>query len=764
MSSANTGSGLTDEQVSKIAAGLDEIEGFRAITRQPYYVLAELEAGRENRVVLKDLRQQLPVDELCRTNPDYNPEHGVYVEGEGEYFPDLIEENGIYLVSLPLYEEMNNILRMRQCKRNHVGVTAENRERMEEYCLIVPPQVDAILEGSARYDRERRLTYFEIDESKIGKQEIFRIKGFPHLIVTQKINRLAGAGYQCTRIENFFDYAGTREQLYQERQSVKRLEEVQREYEKRVKALDKITYHYGLVRMLDQKQLCKELKLGIQAVLDSYSGSGISTESGSAQCFSLYWPKGQGRIDLVENTGFTVDTFAAPTLARVCAYIDTIPDVLRSTAVQVCFEALLLCLIQELWTVDTRSALHGDRRLRICLESDLVPTTNPAMIYEYKPQLQREAEAAVGLSKLDLNGKELQGFDFRHKNCSGLKLTGCNLSLARFDGALLEKAEFVGCDLTGASFKGCNLKEAMFTKCELNRTVFDGAMMPGAVLTGSNLFHCSFIKTDLTGGRIQNLKLFQAYFYKTKLAGTEFKVKMTICNCQFRLCDLRKAQFSGDAKRSVNQMSGCDFRNSDLTEARVTLHRIAKTNFGKAKLIGADFTGCNIIQECNFRWSGCAGLNLNGLMIEKSNFIKVDLTFLKPKSGAVFNENNFSHANLSGYDFTVAGYPFANDLTCANLNCCNLEEADLSTSKLINTEVEGANLNQAILSEEQLPWVKLSAKQRSEIVLAGTNEDEEDEADDDTEDEDGSDEMDSEAEVAAAGDNGNEFGGEEIDG
>lgn len=726
---------MTDEQLSELVKSLDEMEPLQTGTRRTFYVLAECAAGRENRIVLKDLKQQLPLEQLRRKQPGYHDDKSVYVEAEGSFYPDYLEENGVYLVSVPFYEYLNNTLRLRQIKYNHIGICTEKGERIEEYCLIIPEEIDCILEGSARYDKNHSLIYFEIDETKVGKLEIFRVKGFPHLIVTQKLNRIEFAGYQCTRIENFFDYAGEQKLSYKERHSGQRLEAAVREYEKRVEVLGNPSFKYGLQRVLDQKKIRQELAGGLREIFDSFTGQGvIPAAPGAGRYLTFFWPWGQSELSLVDHTGFGRGSLKVPTLEKAFAYLKLLPETLRGPAGKVFWETVIYCFTQEGRILDRYPGIHCGQRLALALESDCCKTTNPPVLYEYQRELQREVEATSNFSKVDLNGRDLQGFDFSGKDLSGLKFRGCNLQRAIFNGATLEQAEFNGCNLTGAEFKGCKLRGAQFVKCELNRTTFDGAEMQNVVITGADLSHCSFVKTDLTGALVKNLKLARAYFYKAKLAGVEFKVRMTTYDCIFRQCDLKGAKFTGDVKRTVNLMSGCDFRNSDLTACQFSINRISKTNFTKAKLIGADFSNCGTIQECNFQWSGCAGLDLAGIEVEKCNFVKVDLTMLKVKNGTWWTDNNFTYANLRGYDFTVAGYAAANNLTCACLAHCNLEEADLTASTLLNTDFEGAKMSQAILEESQLEWVRLSAKQRNEIVLADDDE-EEDDWDDATDDE-----------------------------
>lgn len=721
---------MTDAQLSEVVKTLDEMEPLQTGTRGTYYVLAECRAGRENRIILKDLKQQLPLEQLRQKQPDYHDDTSVYVEAEGSFYPDYLEENGVYLVSVPFYEYLNNTLRLRRIKYNHVGICTEKGERIEEYCLIIPQEIDCILEGSARYDQTHSLTYFEIDETKVGKVEIFRVKGFPHLIVTRKLNRIDFAGYQCTRIEKFFNYAGEQKRVYRERCSGQRLEATVKEYEKRVDGLGSPSYKYGLQRVLDQKKLRQELADGLREIFGSYQGTGLTAPQGMERYLTLFWPREQSVMRLMAHTDFGWDSLNVPALEKLFAYLKLLPEVLQELAGKVLLETVIYCLSQEGCLLDHYQTIHNGQRLALVMETDYFQATIPLLLYEYQPTWQWEVEAAVNFSKMDLNGRDLQGVDFSGKNLSGLQFSRCNLQRANFNGAVLERAEFNRCNLTGAEFTGCNLLDARFIKCELNRTVFDGAEMEKVIITGSDLSHCSFVKTDMTGGLVKNLKLARAYFYRAKLAGAEFKVRMTTYDCIFRQCDLKGAKFTGDVKRTANLMSGCDFRNSDLTECQFSINRIAKSIFTKTKLIGADFTKCGTIQACNFQWSNCAGLNLEGIEVVKSNFAKVDLTMLKVKNGTEWIDNNFTYANLSGYDFTIAGYTAANNLTCTNLSHCNLEAADLTASTLLNTNFTGAKMNRAILDKSQLEWVRLSAQQRNQIRLA-----EEDEAEDDVYDE-----------------------------
>jgi hypothetical protein len=164
MSTADNQSNLDDDQLSEVVKSLDQINSFTTHTQKTYYVLKELDESKESRIVLKDLREQLPLDDLRRKKPDYQNNENRYVEVDGEYFPDFLEENGVFLVSEPFMEYLRNTLHLReQYIRNYIGLCAEENERIETYCLLVPPLLDCILPGSVRLDKNNRITYLEID-------------------------------------------------------------------------------------------------------------------------------------------------------------------------------------------------------------------------------------------------------------------------------------------------------------------------------------------------------------------------------------------------------------------------------------------------------------------------------------------------------------------------------------------------------------------------------------------------------------------------
>jgi uncharacterized protein YjbI with pentapeptide repeats len=719
----STDTNVDDELLMEIIKNLDQTIGCQAKTQRNYSVLAEKSEGYAGRIVLKGLKNQLPLDDLRCRKPDYQDKKNLYVDVTGDFFPDLIEENGVFLISEPFLEYLQNRIHLRKKHvYNYIGLCTANNASIHTYCLLVPPQFDCILAGSARYDKERRLTYFEINESKVGKAEIFRIKGFPHLIVTRPLSRINGTGFECARIETFFDYAGVRDRDYQERQNGQRLTAALKEYERRVMASDNYAYKHGLAALADLRSARQEAAAGLRSIFSSYRGPTFSTEELAARnlTFTVFGP--EAKIVLNEAIEFSQNEFSLHFLPKALRYLETVPEVLRTAGRAVIYETVLAALSQESSHVfDNYANIHGGLRFRLYLESDLIKTTNPPLIYDYQNPTQRAIPNMLDWRSFKWQNRDLRECDFSGQTLNGLTISNANLAGARFNGCNLNNTEFHECNLTGAEFKQAKLQGAKFDNCKLRRTNFDYAEMSKAKLKGLELFQCSFMKTDLNGALFHQRQLFNTYFYRAKLFGAVFEVPRSYNNLVFRLCDLRRVRFVGPktngSLRLLNVMSGCDFRNSDLSECDLAVNKIVASSFVNTKLCESDFSKCKMLFTCDFRDSSCAGLNLKGTRVAQCNFTKVDLSRLKVKSGTVFAGNNFTHTNLSGYDFTVSGCLSPNNYTNANLSGCRLENTDFSAALANRTNFNNARLSRAIFTTEQLPFINLSAAQRDEIEL-----------------------------------------------
>jgi uncharacterized protein YjbI with pentapeptide repeats len=628
------------------------------------------------------------------------------------------------LCSEAFLEYLKNTIHLREKHiYNYIGLCTAGNERVETYCLLIPPQLDCILPGSARYDQNHTLTYFEIDESKVGKAEIFRVKGFSRLVVTQPLNRIDFAGYECTRIENYFDYAGVRDRDYQERLSGQRLTAAFKEYERRVTATAQYAFKCGLASLVELRAARQEVAAGLRPIFAGYQGPPFPTADLSGRRLTFNCRMAEGKVILNNAVGFTKSEFPLNFLPQARAHLDTLPEVLKAAGQQIILETVLAALIQESRIFDIYSGIHGNGRFRLYCESDLLQTTNPPLIYDYQHPAQRSIPTMSDWRKFTWQDRDLREVDFSGQTLNNLQIAGANLAGAKFNGCSLNNTEFSGCDLTGAEFRQAKMQGARFCNNQLTKANFDYADLRDAEISGGYLIQAHFIKADLSRAKINNSDLLLAYFERSRLPNAIFTINEVLAQNIFCLCDLRNVRFT-KAQNSDKKciMIDCDFQNSDLSECRFEIDQIVQNKFIKAKLIASDFSPCQSISKSNFRDSVCHSINFEDVILYQNNFSKVDLSRMKTGIGTAFAENNLTYTNFSGYDFTGCGYEYANNLTKTNFSNCNLEAADFSASRVNLTIFDRANLDGAIFAEEQLAFVKLSSQQRNEIKLHDDNE------------------------------------------
>jgi uncharacterized protein YjbI with pentapeptide repeats len=706
------------------------------------YVLTEPEAGKELRIKPNDLKKHFPVDDFKWGKPELpNQGQSLCIEVSGSYFPDYFTVKGLHFISVRLSAYLAEKIDLEPLLANKVAFYCPEDERAEDYYLIIPEEVDCIRQGSIRYEKDGSIVYLEIDEQRLGEAELFKAKGFSRLIITTKLNRLDYTGYECIRLENYFNYAAERERNYQARISRGRLDETLKRFERKADAAGNANYMLQVKYAYNLDRINCELQAGFKKIWDSYRGAVFSNDplTENYQLFSWSWPEQAIKMSDSEPPCFGVTRFELPGCRELWEACNKLPEDLQLAAQAVGWEIILHCLTFSARLFSRYEKLHANQRFRLYIRDEQNRESNPALFYDFKCQFQLDVEAAQDLRKTDLSGKALQEYDFTGQNLCGLKIADSDLRQTHFDGCDLTKTEFHNCILDGAKFINCNLSEAVFNRNEMEKASFSVCNLKKATLAENELCHAGLIQADLSGALI-NQDLSGVYFYKAKLIGTVVQLPKFMYNTVFRLCDLRSAQFSEsrpkeeepsedipeEEERSANirdenqllmELVECDFTNSDLSDSCFAVDRLTEVKLVKAKLVNADFSGCNAIAGSDFRWSACLALNPGGLHLNGNNFAGVNLAALQQKQGAVFSANDFSNANLSGYDFTIAGYPSANNLRGANLSGCKLDGADLSTSIVLYTNFQGASLNGACFDEEQLEAVELSARQKNEIDI-----------------------------------------------
>ncbi|NLW47184.1 MAG: hypothetical protein GXY86_07600 [Firmicutes bacterium] len=712
--------GSSTMELEEALRSADELVDYDTSNRKCFYVLREQPARTGDRIRLTELGKVLPLRDI-RNNQIRNLDKDTYfIETEGNFFPDFIEEYGIYLAALPFLEYLQSRLNLGNIEYNRIVINVNQDNRSEEYALFIPEVIDAVIEGSTRYDKNNILEFLEIDEKKVGQLEIFKLKDFPHLIVTAKLNRLAFTGYECLRLENFFNYEAERDCNYRERLQGTKLAAVIKNYERLADATSDINYRFSLRRLLYQYYIEQEIRQNLQKFCDSQHGFPLAVEKLSDRFLLFCWSWEDQTIQLLPEQAeyFEYPGFTLSTLGPVVQFINQLPQKLVEPARAVCWETILKLMLAESQIFAKYPDIHGEQRFRIYLHQETSRSLNPALIYDYQSPFQKRMEAANAYQDQDLLYQDLREIDFSNKTLTGKRIEGCDLRRANFTNAALNGTEFSNCDLAGVDFSQSRLGQAKFICCNLERSQFRQSDLQKVQFVQCNLWHAGFIKSDLTGAVFEKINLEQVLFYKSKLGGAIFDLQEIARDTSFALCDLKNTVFNGSEDETV--IYSCDFRNTDLSGSRFTMAEIYNSNFTKAKLTQTDFNGCSRITGSNFRYCSCVELNLAEVTVEECDFSWVDLSWIKPKAGVDFVDCDFTHTNLAGFDFGVGGYKYSNILLSTNLSNCWMEQSDFSASKLLMTNFNGAKIKDSKFTQEQLECLELTAMQLREVkIIAG---------------------------------------------
>jgi uncharacterized protein YjbI with pentapeptide repeats len=693
------------------------LENDAAVDRCPpgvktYFILRESEANAERVQLLQKIEMPVKEQGASEVMPKLR-----YIEVEGAYFPDLLVEDGWYLVSAPLFDYLEYKFDSVPAAPYRIALVGEAGKRIEEYALLLPEEWDCVVAASAVYNDQQVLEYFELDPAKVGVAEIFKVKDFPHLLVAAKLNRIEFAGVQCTRIDQYFDYSGRQARLQEEQLNAEQPEQLLQRMEAAVTGRDNACVR-EFKTVLNGSTLQWDFNRGLRAILESFRRRPRTDLEFGSDRIELQWSWERATCELNRDREFFgVTGFEMKYLAELKEVWRQLPEAMRPDGRKLCFHKVEAAAGKAAAMSRRFDRIHGNHRFGFYLREAAEPAQEPFLIYEYQGQPLAERGPANESGGGGFDNRDWREANFSGRNLAGLKIRGSNFYRVKFHGSQLPGVEFQDCDLSGAEFNNADLSGAKFDGCNLDRAVFDQTKLKEATITGCGLEHTGFVKSNLTGVKLTADGLFGTFFYRSRLIKAVFSVPGAITGCVFRLCDLRQAEFIGDKRVFDNNLEDCDFRNSDLSDCRIVTRGVARCKLVKVKLVCADFSQCKVIKDCDWRWSDCKGMNLDGVWVSGSNFTFVDFSQLQPKSGAVFYGNDFSYTNFTGYNFGVETVLIGDRLINTNLTDCNLPAAWLNDAMLQYPELHGANLQGAHLTAEQLKWVNLSDKQLRSIKL-----------------------------------------------
>ncbi|WP_242902363.1 pentapeptide repeat-containing protein [Actinomadura terrae] len=203
---------------------------------------------------------------------------------------------------------------------------------------------------------------------------------------------------------------------------------------------------------------------------------------------------------------------------------------------------------------------------------------------------------------LGFDQHESQGEGVPVVNLSGTDLTGVNLRLKQFDGAVFQGATLTNGDLRRASLRGADFSGATLRGAELQVSILTDARFVGAHLE----------RSDFTGSPMEGAALGGAHLSRALLGGVRLD------RAGLAGTDLTRADLEGAHMVDVHA-AGATFRGAYMSGANLT----------RAELTGADLTGADLNQVV------LAGTNLfeaKGLKLDQINSaILIDYTTRLPR-------------------------------------------------------------------------------------------------------------------------------------
>jgi uncharacterized protein YjbI with pentapeptide repeats len=599
----------------------DEIVSFPMPGKRHFYVLKERNEHREERIKIPDLYKYFPLEEIRVNYLENMDKELLFIDAEGEYYPDFIEEKNLYFFSIKLLEDYvkYKVLVKREDVYNRVVFCSEGRYRQEEYVLVIPEQIDCIAEGTARYDKNYQLEYFEIDPEKTKNHDIFRVKGFPHLIITGKLNRQEFTGYECERIENYFNYELERDKMYALRAGGEQLKIVTNQffncvYHNNVCCIDK-QIEYILKESIEEMRA--SFSKGLRDILDSLKCDKMLADKYTGYNITLIFNR-TGYFELIKENAkyFEKNNFVVEGYQKLYQFSDSFPKIIQAEAVAVIKEQFFHIAASASNMIEHFKNIHNNFRFRLYLsESD---SRLPILLYDYKNTYQYKIESAESIRQCDLDRKNLREFNLSGKNLNSIKFVDVDLSHAIFNGANLNEVEFTGCDLTGSCFEKTILNKVRFVNCNLKYVKFISSLLNINELMNNDLSYISCINSNFLRTTIINEDMENTYFYKSNIKNCMFRIVDNLFHTVFILCSMHDVFF--DKNITDNCMEYCDFRNTNISNSIIRINKMSSVSFIKTNLNSVSLLGSAKIEKSDFSWSKCINVNWDGIVIEDCKF------------------------------------------------------------------------------------------------------------------------------------------------
>lgn len=297
--------------------------------------------------------------------------------------------------------------------------------------------------------------------------------------------------------------------------------------------------------------------------------------------------------------------------------------------------------------------LEGSSLLGQTLETAWLNNANAqfvavAQTLQSRSKRQSSAAGEVALQQLqqtntcvacDLRNANLAGFDLRGANLERANLAGANL-----EGSNLERAYLVGANLEKASLRNARISQGRLAYANFARADLSEAHLRGSDLRGAQLRHATLVSADLKTDHRHVTSLIQANLIGANLAGAEL-VGVRLDGAMFIGANLAGANLASyrakngrgtgtDMIEYFTVLTQSDFRDANLSNVRLDLAVMLKTNMQGSNLAGANLEGAKL-----------AGANLSQANLRQVRLKRVvlwDVNF----TGATLDEVNWGKAKF----------------------------------------------------------------------------------------------------------------------
>ncbi len=295
---------------------------------------------------------------------------------------------------------------------------------------------------------------------------------------------------------------------------------------------------------------------------------------------------------------------------------------------------------------------------------------------------KKHKKVTPDLAQANLNNLNLSGVNLKKANLSQANFTNSNLTKAQLTGANLTRANFLGADLQDANLQGADLDYAILFQTKINtKTIISAKCRRVWEIVNNQVQNKNFTGIDL-----RNSNLFRADLSDVNLSNAKLE------NVNFNSANLTNAYLY------KANLTAANFQNANLENAYFSHANLTKAYFGGASCCGTYFKDAQL-QFANFKTTKLS----NKTIIDRKWYSVWEIV----NQGAVkknLSGADLSHANLQGVNFEEANLTNAN-LSHAILSRSNLERANLTNTALIGANICGVDLERANLKGTKLKSV-----------------------------------------------------------